>query len=290
MQTLSLAMRNSEEEGVALPSVFPSLERAGAKFRRSQLSLIAGAPGGGKSAIATYNAINMAYIDEELMELNPVPTLYISADSDKMTLGTRITASITKHTVEESEKLLLNGDMETWEAMSSGTSHIWFAWDRGPTVDDIEAEVKAFAHVRGEYPHLIVIDNLKNIWIEETGEGGEHIRYDRVLDYLHELAGVTGAHIMVLHHVAGIYEKGDVPIPLSGILGKVTKPFRLILTLHKCWDGTLGISVVKNSNGRMDATGNMIINIPYDLERMQYMDNPDEVAHMHMQMNGASYV
>ena len=275
MQTLSLAMRNSEDEGLALPSVFPSLEKNGAKFRRSQLSLIAAAPGGGKSAVATYIATRMEYWDDEQFTTVPVPTLYWSADSDKKTIGNRITASVTKHTVDEAEKLLERGDRETWETLEFNTDHIWFAWDRGPSLEDIEKEVEAFALVHGEWPHLIVIDNLKNVWIEESGDGGEHIRYDRVLDYLHELAGITGAHILVLHHVTGIYENGDQPIPLGGILGKVTKPFRLILTLHRTWDGQMGICIVKNSNGPMDAGGKLIVKMPYDLERMQFMDNPN---------------
>ena len=269
MQTLSLAMRNSEEEGIALPSVFSSLEKIGAKFRRGQLSLIAGAPGGGKSAFATYEAVFAAY--GEFGE-TPVPTLYFSADTDKKTLGNRIAASVTKLTVDQSEELLLANHEATWQMLDQNTNHIWFAWDRGPSLEDLENEIEAFAHVMGDWPHKIVIDNLKNIWIEDSGEGGEHIRYDRVLDYLHELAGHTGAHIMVLHHVTGYYEIGNVPIPLSGILGKVTKPFRLILTLHKAWDNMLGICVVKNTSGRASADGSLIVHMPYDLERMQYMD------------------
>lgn len=269
MQTLSLAMRNSEEEGIALPSVFSSLEKIGAKFRRGQLSLVAAAPGGGKSAFATYEAVFAAY--GEFGE-TPVPTLYFSADTDKKTLGNRIAASVTKLTVDQSEELLLANHKATWEMLDQNTNHIWFAWDRGPSLEDLENEIEAFAHVMGDWPHKIVVDNLKNIWVEESGEGGEHIRYDRVLDYLHELAGITGAHIMVLHHVTGYYEIGNVPIPLSGILGKVTKPFRLILTLHKAWDNMLGICVVKNTSGRASADGSLIVHMPYDLERMQYMD------------------
>jgi streptogramin lyase len=283
MQTLSLAMRNSEDEGLALPSVFPSLEKHGAKFRRSQLSLVAAAPGGGKSAFATYVATRMEYWDDEQMQSVAVPSLYWSADSDKKTLGNRVTASVTKHTVDEAEKLLDQGDEETWRMLEANTNHIWFAWDRGPSLDDIEAEVEAFALVHGEWPHVIFIDNLKNVWVEESGDGGEHIRYDRVLDYLHELAGITGAHIMVLHHVTGVYENGDQPIPLGGILGKVTKPFRLILTIHRTWDGQMGICIVKNSNGPMAANGSLIVKIPVDLERMQYMDNPNAQLH---NMNG----
>jgi hypothetical protein len=273
MQTLSLAMRNSEEEGIALPSVFPSLERIGVKFRRSQLSLIAAAPGGGKSAFATYEAVHAAYGE---FEESPVPTLYFSADTDKKTLGSRITASVTRLTVDEAEIRLDSHEEKVWNTLEQNTNHIWFCWDRGPSIDDLEMEVQAFAHVMGDWPHKIVVDNLKNIWVEESGEGGEHIRYDRVLDWLHQLAGITGAHVMVLHHVTGYYETGNMPIPLSGILGKVTKPFGLILTMYKAWDNMLGLCVVKNRTGRAEADGSHVIYMPYDLERMQFIDKVQE--------------
>lgn len=267
MQTLGLAMRSSGEEGAALPPVFSQLDKLGAKLRRGQLVLIAGAPGGGKSAITSFLTYKMAYGE---FEEQGVPTLYFSADTDKHTLGTRIAASISRFTVEQAEELLVSGHQGIWDMLESNTGHIWFSWDRGPTLEDIDEEVQAYATVVGDWPHVIVIDNLKNIWVDAPSEGGEHIRYDRVLDFLHELAGQTGACIIVLHHVTGYWENGNEPIPLSGILGKVTKPFRLILTLHKAWEGTLGVSIVKNSFGPMQADGRLIAYIPYDLSRMQF--------------------
>lgn len=275
MQTLSLALRNSEDVGHALPGVFPSLEKIGAKFRRGQLSLIAGGPGTGKSAVASYIATNSGY--GEFGEIG-VPTLYFSADTDKRTLGNRIAASVSHETVDNSEKLLNERHKGFLQILEDATSHIWFNWNTSPNVEDLGAEVEAFAHATGDWPHLIVIDNLKNIWVDSSGEGGEHIRYDRVLDYLHEVAGYTNAHIMVLHHVTGIYEDGDKPIPLSGILGKVTKPFRLIITLYRPSEQQIGLSVVKNSTGRMDQSGGLACYLGVDLERQQFMDNPEEVA------------
>lgn len=272
MQTIGLALRGSEDEGTALPPVFLSLEQAGVKLRRSQLVLLAGAPGGGKSAVAAHMAVRMAY--GEYGE-SPVPVLYFSADTDKRTFGTRIAAGVAKFKVQEAEELFAENNPGIWQMLDEATSHIWFHWNRSPDLDDLEAEVEAYAHVMGEFPHLIVIDNLKNIYIDGIGEAGDHVRYDRVLDFLHELAGVTGACILVLHHVAGYLENGDVPIPLSGILGKVTKPFGLILTLHRAWEGMLGISVVKNRTGRADPSGGYTITIPYDLERMQF-DHRDQ--------------
>lgn len=276
MQTLSLALRNSEAVGTSLPPVFLSLDKIGAKLRRGQLSLIAGGPGTGKSAVASYIAVNSAY--GEFGETG-VPTLYFSADTDKRTLGNRIAASISHETVDNSEKLLQERHAGFMSILDDNTQHIWFNWNNGPNLDDIQDEVEAFAHATGDWPHLIVIDNLKNIWVETSGDGGEHVRYDRVLDFLHELAGLTNAHIMVLHHVTGFYEDGDKPIPLSGILGKVTKPFRLIITLYRPSEEQLGLSIVKNSTGKMDQTGKLAVYLGVDLERQQFIDNPEERLH-----------
>lgn len=273
MQTLGLALRNSEDVGTALPSVFPSLEKMGAKLRRGQLSLIAGGPGTGKSAIAAFIATNSGYGD---YGETGVPTLYFSADTDKRTLGNRITASVTHLTVDQSETLLADKHRGTLQILEDSTSHMWFNWNNGPSLNDIQDEVEAFAHVTGEWPHLIIIDNLKNIWVETSGEGGEHIRYDRVLDFLHEMAGITNAHVMVLHHVTGFYEDGNVPIPLSGILGKVSKPFRLIITLYRPNENQIGLSIVKNSTGKMDQTGRLACYLGIDLERQQFIDVPEE--------------
>lgn len=273
MQTLSLALRNSEAVGNSLPSVFPSLDKIGAKFRRGQLSLIAGGPGTGKSALAAYIAVNGAY--GEFGE-SPISTLYFSADTDKRTLGNRIAASVAHETVDNAELLLGQGHQGFYRILEDNTRHIWFSWNNGPGLRDIEEEVEAFAHATGDWPHLIVIDNLKNIWVDNPGDGGEHVRYDRVLDFLHELAGQTNAHIMVLHHVTGFYEDGDKPIPLSGILGKVTKPFRLIITLFRPTEEQIGLSIVKNSTGRMDQSGKLAVYLTVDLERQQFIDSPVE--------------
>jgi archaellum biogenesis ATPase FlaH len=274
MQTLSLALRNSGDVGHALPPVFPSLEKMGAKFRRGQLSLIAGGPGTGKSALASFIAVNSAY--GEFGEV-PVPTLYFSADTDKRTLGNRIAASVSHETVDNAEKLLDQNHKGFLSILDDNTRHIWFNWNNGPDLKDLQDEVEAFAHATGDWPHLIIVDNLKNIWVDSDG-GGEHVRYDRVLDFLHELAGYTNAHILVLHHVNGIYEDGNQPIPLSGILGKVTKPFRLIVTLYRPNENQIGLSIVKNSTGRMDQSGNLNVFLNIDLERQQFMDGVDEVA------------
>lgn len=255
MQTLVRAMKARGEEGQAIGlEAFPMLTAAGAKFRRGQLALVAAAPGGGKSALVTTFAVRAQ-----------VPTLYFSADTDTATLGTRIGASVTNYTINDVERGINGPDASGWFAnIDAVTDHIWFCWDAGPTLTDIEEEVKAYAACNGQYPDLIVVDNLKNVWSDDGG-GGEHVRYDRVLDFLHEMARETGSCIIILHHVIGAYEDGVTPIPLSGLLGKVGKTPRLIVTLYRPQDEVMGLCIVKNSSGRAAADASYKVGVAIDM-------------------------
>lgn len=258
MQTLSLAMEASPDEGKALPSPFKSFPEFGINFRRGQVSLIAAASGGGKSALATHIAVHS----------NPkIPTLYCSADTDKVTLGTRIAASILNKSVVSVESAIRRGDDETRQTVKNNLSHVWFYWDSAPSLQDIEDELEAYALVTGAWPHLIVIDNLINI--DSEGEAG-HVQKDACMHYLQQLANLTNAHVMVLHHVTGAYEDGLQPIPKSGLLDKVAKRPRLVLTLYRLPEDPehlLGVRVVKNSSGRMDPSGNYGPNLGVQFER-----------------------
>ncbi|GIG57380.1 hypothetical protein Lfu02_17520 [Longispora fulva] len=256
MQTLSRALQSRDGEGKALPVVFPTLEAMGARFRTGQLVLIASGPGGGKSAFATTLALR-----------SKVPTLYLSPDSDRTTLGTRIAGSLTGDKVRDVEEALYTGKgAKFFDAIVSNTAHIRFSFDAGPTLDDIDEEVMCYERVHGRYPQLMVVDNLKDCYVEENGDGGEHVRYGRVIDYLHELTRLTGMCVVILHHLTGRYEDGEEPAPLSALLGKVGKTPRLILTIHRPDEFHMGVSIVKNSNGRMDPSGYFNTLIPYDRE------------------------
>lgn len=248
MQTLSLAMEASPDEGKALPNPFRSFPEFGINFRRGQVSLVAAASGGGKSALATHIAVHS----------NPkIPTLYCSADTDKVTLGTRIAASVLNQSVVSVESSIRRGDESTRKTLTDHTDHIWFYWDSAPSEQDIEDELEAYALVTGAWPHLIVLDNLINI--DSGGSDVGHVQKDAVMHWAQQLANLTNAHIMVLHHVTGAYEDGLQPIPKSGLLDKVAKRPRLVLTLYRLPedpDHLLGVRVVKNSSGRMDPSGN----------------------------------
>lgn len=258
-------MKARGDEGDPLPDVFPQLAEAGARLRRGQLHLFAAAPGGGKSAVASWIATNMKYDDG-----SPVPGLYFSPDSDKGTLGFRLAAGVLRTSVRDAEALLEDPDDPAWGEIESALSHVWFNWDQSPTLDDINKEIEAYVEVMGEYPHWIVIDNLKNMVPDNPGE--KHVEYDEIMEYLKVLAGKIHSAVIVLHHVVGSLEAGNEKIPLSGLLGKPSKACRLIVTMFILERGTgssvtLFMSIVKNSNGQMDASGDFGVDIPWNPEK-----------------------
>lgn len=259
-------MKAAKDRGIPLPVVFQGLGDVGALIRRGQVSLIASAPGGGKSAIATHLALFQDYTGEG----DYVPTMYFSADSDESTLGDRATAAIVNKDTRTVHDLLQKGDDPTWKRQEEATSHIWMNFNPCPTLDDIEMEVEAYAYAIGDYPHFIVLDNAMNI--DTGGSAMDMASLYTVMEGAHMLARRTGAHVMVLHHVTGEFTNGDIIIPRSGIMGKIDKLPRLILTLYKVMDGIMGVSVVKNSNGAADAQGNLQIQVPWLPHRSWFGD------------------
>lgn len=193
-----------------------------------------------------------------------VPTLYMSADSDKATFGMRVIAGTQSVTMKEAEGLLLDRDQRTLEILEDATGHIWVSFDSSPSPKDIHEEMEAFATVYGSYPELLVIDNLLDV---NTGGEGDHGAQDRVLDFLKQAARRTTAAVVVLCHVTGAYTDGDERIPRSGLINKIDKRPRLILTLYRNTVNLLGVCVVKNSNGPASADGTMEVLLPVVWEK-----------------------
>lgn len=246
MQSLTLALANRGEDGDPLPLPFQSFEDYKIRFKRSQLSLIAAAPGGMKSSLAAYIAVHMAY-DEN----TGVPALYICADSDAMTVGANVLAGLMDIPLEEAERKLGEQDAEAFDVISKLVDHVWWCFKPSPTLDDIYDEIQAYAYVYGRWPEFIVVDNLVDI--AEPGE--EYQRYQSIMQKLVEIARESGAHVCVLHHVTGAYSNGDQPIPRDGIKHKTSEKPSLVLTLYKPEEGLLGVRVVKNRSGPAHTKG-----------------------------------
>lgn len=236
--------------------MFQQLADVGAHIRRGQLTLVGSAPGGGKSGLLTKISMTAA-----------VPTLYFSADSDKGTFGIRVVASAGGCFTHVAEELLLSRDEEAMTLVDEATSHMWVNFDSSPAPKDISDETDVFANIYGSYPELIVIDNLMDVNISGLAQLEGH---DKVLDFLKQLARRTEAAVVVLCHVTGQYTDGLERIPRSGLINKIDKRPRLILTLYHVGPTLLGVCVVKNSNGRAAADGSMEVHIPVVWEKGWY--------------------
>ena len=236
--------------------MFQQLADVGAHFRRGQVSLVGSAPGGGKSGLLTKISMDTR-----------VPTLYFSADSDKGTFGIRVVASTLNVMTDVAEELLLEKDEEALEAVDNSTDHMWVNFDSGPTPKDISDETDVFATIYGSYPELIVVDNLMDVSTPGLLPVEGH---DKILDFLKQLARRTEAAVVVLCHVTGQHTDGLERIPRSGLINKIDKRPRLILTLYHVSTNILGVCVVKNSNGRAASDGSMTVHIPVIWEKGWY--------------------
>jgi hypothetical protein len=113
-----------------------------------------------------------------------------------------------------------------------------------------------------------VVDTLLNI----AGSGDDSTaRMGQAMEEFHALAQLTGAHVLVLHHVTGQYDDGDKPVPLGGLVNKLSKLPAQILTLYTR-DGDVFACPVKNRQGKADPDGSMQVRLRFDKERMRFRD------------------
>lgn len=257
MRSLTSALKTGGTVGEPLPPVFQGLVEKGADFRRGQLHMLASGPGGGKSALA----LTIAHRAR-------VPTLVIAPDSDAYTSFTRLGAMLSGDTTAQVEEAIRSGQgLDKYKSLVSETND-YIRWDfrENPSVEDVVESVEAFAHLYGSYPSLIIVDNLGDIHSDNENES-QGLKHN--LHTLKQLAGESNAAVLTLHHLTGEYESGDYPPPLSALIGKVSKPQSLILTLFRGRYGDVGCCIVKNRFGEADPRGNSRVYLSADLARMK---------------------
>ncbi|MEU8086369.1 DnaB-like helicase C-terminal domain-containing protein [Micromonospora sp. NPDC049101] len=256
--TLTRAKLSRGSAGEPLPTVFKSLSAEGIHFRRGQLTLIAAAPGVGKSVAALTVALKSA-----------CPGYYASADTDAFTMYLRAGAMVTGWKTHEIETAVEHDNTAHMDTLLEKRSDVRMDFAGRIELDSLEADLKAYAMTYGEWPHFIVVDNISNM--ESEGEGYQAL--EASCDYLHELGRETGAAIIALHHVTGEYDDGTKPVPLSGLRGKISKVPEMILTLHRNEDSSrLFVTPVKNRTGKNAANANWNIPLEYDPSRMRLAD------------------
>jgi predicted ATP-dependent serine protease len=255
MWVLQRAREFDSSAGTPIPTVFEKLKLASAEFRYGQVSLIAAAPGIGKSALVLQLALGAG-----------VPTLYFSADSDAGTQYSRAAAMVTGEKLAFINESITKKQVSRFDMALNKARHIRFVFDSAPSLDDVDAHVMAYGYAFGQWPKLIIVDNVSDLFTETEGFQG----LEEAMDFLAELARKTGAHIVALHHVVGEYESGDKIVPLGGLKGKISKKPTLILTLNRVAgaEDQLNIAIVKNRAGIASASGAHSVWLKMDLSRM----------------------
>jgi len=258
MKTLSRSVGRSDIGGEPMPAVFRTFEQNKIIFRRSEVSIIAGTPGAGKSTLALALALRMQ-----------APTLYVSADTNAHTMAMRLYSMIEGVSQTDAEKIISEQPDLAKEKLARAR-HIYWSFDSSPSLSDIDDEVTALEETLGESPALIVIDNLMDV----NMDGGEEFGAMRsALKELKYLARDTNAAVVVLHHTKEGYS-GTPCQPRSSVQGMVNQLPALILTVGQ-QDGMLGVASVKNRYGKADPSGNSPVWLQFLPEYMFIADLED---------------
>lgn len=276
MYHLSRALAKDKAGGMPLGEVWETLSASTVVFRRGQLVLVGSGPGVGKSAFALTLAVQSGS-----------KSIYFSADSGPGTQLSRTAAIKLGKETEEITKEIEQGNLFETELVE--LKRIRWDFDAGPTLDSINESVDAYAYLHGEYPELIIVDNLMDVVADVNGDDSSGtFSMQAILQFLKELARNTGAMVMVLHHLVGEFENGDTPPPLGALRGKVSKVPEQVLNLYRIESvmgpEALGVVIAKNRGGKANAAGKMHVELAMDLSRMVIKDH-DQKAFAQAQMN-----
>ena len=242
MKTLTRNVGRRDRAGTSLPIPFKTLTDLGVQIRQSELTLIAGQPGVGKSSLALAIVVHAK-----------VPTLYVCADTSEQTMRTRTAAMLSGVTQEEAERRMFS-DVSWARGIFEQTRHIAWSFDATPSLTSIEEEIAAYEEVHGLTPSLIVVDNLIDVAVEGADEWGG---LRQTMKRLKNLARETESAVLVLHHTSEAVTSIGLAPPRSALQGKVAQLPAVILTVDVRQDQEqMSVAVVKNRFGQANAAGN----------------------------------
>ena len=260
MFTLNQSLYVKGAAGNPLPKVWETLE---ARFLRGQLALICAGPGVGKSAFILTYALK-----------SKIPTLYFSADSDSFTQLSRALSITTGTELSTTNRMVRKGDLGDTDFTDTP---IRFNYNASPTLNEIEMSMESYMEVYGDYPALVVVDNITNV-ITGSKENADDpfAGLEAMMDVLHKFGRDSGACIVGLHHVNSGYNDSNRIVPMSGVKGQVGRVPELILTMHRLNEqfgpDTLCVSTVKNRAGKADPSGCDYISLDFTGDTMQIVD------------------
>ena len=264
MFTLTQSLYIKGNAGDPLPTVWETLELKGTRFLRGQLALVCAGPGVGKSALVLNYALKAR-----------VPTLYLSADSDAFTQLSRSLSVLTGWPMERTTRMVRAGDLGDATDEFKDIP-IRFNYAASPNLTQISDTMRSYEEVYGDYPALVVIDNVTNVRTGGDNDDDPFSGLEALMDELHTMARFTGSCVIGLHHVTGPYNDAATPIPLSGVKGQIARVPEMVLTLHKQPEefgpDLLCVSTVKNRAGKADPSGSDYVELEFNGDTMRITD------------------
>lgn len=256
MRTLSRSARRKTPAGLPIPDVFPELARLGVRPRRGEVTLIAAESNAGKTFMGMYWAA-----------ATRLRTLYFSADSDARTMQERAAAMVSGETQE-----LVREDFGKYAEYLDELDYLRWVFESDPSYVDLIEETTAYAEAYGDFPEVIVVDNLANV----AGEQEDEYRSMRdTTKALHRLSRISQAAVIVLHHVREEGPEHETHPPskrkLKGKLGDFPE---LILTLrHDQERNVMQVAPVKGRHCKADRSGKLYAEVWFNPDRARFYNS-----------------
>lgn len=220
--------------------------------------MVSAQPNDGKSLLTLWAVIQWAQLG--------IKTLYFSADTDEETTLRRAAATITGQPQNIIESRMREGWDEIALALADLKGGVVFDFETDPTFQHIHEELVAYFDAWGNYPEVVVIDNLMDIAGENEDEYAAMRDTTRAMK---RFARLTGCAVILLHHCNESEKRENHPPARKEITGKVAQKPEMILTVQL--DGMMmRIACVKNRAGPKDPKGIVHFVLMVDFERVQF--------------------